>query len=254
MRAEDAIPTATLDRGFDKVLVFDDAGAIAPADPDASDEQPGSIPYLSGLHAKAYVAEFGQEASVWLGSLNATEGAINRNVEFLIELIGPKRLFGIEALLREDPKTADFADLLQPYQPPAQPLEPDPEEEGNRSLVEQARHALVGTPFGLEARADGDAWSLHLMTPSTIQLKEGATVSCWPIRMTEAAGGRGVGQGDRGEIASWKAEVDSLTSFIAFQVSGGGRRRGLVEAAYLRPSVEWDLALGAIQRLSATLR
>ena len=67
--------------------------------PEAAEDD---IPLSRGLHAKCYVIDNGWKASIWTGSANATEQAFNGNIEFLVELMGPKSKFGVDALLRKE--------------------------------------------------------------------------------------------------------------------------------------------------------
>ena len=56
-----------------------------------ADEAAGGIEELTGLHAKLYVADRGWKTHIWTGSANATDAAFKHNVEFLVELRGPRR-------------------------------------------------------------------------------------------------------------------------------------------------------------------
>lgn len=70
---------------------------------------------LGGLHAKVYVTERGRNASVIVGSPNATAAGLgNNNVEFAVELLGGKKALGVDGLLAPE---APFVALLEPYHP-----------------------------------------------------------------------------------------------------------------------------------------
>lgn len=71
---------------------------------------------LSGLHAKMWVADDGWDVHLWVGSANATEAAFTRNVEFLLQLSGPRSRMGIEALLGD----RGLGPLTTPYLRPTQ--------------------------------------------------------------------------------------------------------------------------------------
>ncbi len=68
---------------------------------------------LSDLHAKLYVSESGWDAHIWTGSANATDAAFTRNVELLVELVGPRKRFGIDALMAPQKGEVRFINLLQ---------------------------------------------------------------------------------------------------------------------------------------------
>lgn len=71
---------------------------------------------LSGLHAKIWVADDGWDAHLWVGSANATEAAFTRNVEFLLQLSGPRSRMGIDTLLGDK----GLEPLISPYLRPLQ--------------------------------------------------------------------------------------------------------------------------------------
>lgn len=73
---------------------------------------------LSGLHAKLWIADDGRTAHVWIGSANATDAAFGRNVEFLLQITGPRSRIGIEATLGRDVRLGSMAPLLCPYRAP----------------------------------------------------------------------------------------------------------------------------------------
>ncbi len=73
--------------------------------------------HLSGLHAKLWVADDGWDAHLWTGSANATEAAFTRNVEFLLQLSGPRSQMGIDSLLGEKGLAPLTAPYLRPHQP-----------------------------------------------------------------------------------------------------------------------------------------
>lgn len=74
---------------------------------------------LSGLHAKLWVADDGWDVQLWTGSANATEAAFTRNVEFLLQLVGPRSRMGIDTLLGDK----GLAPLTTPYLRPQAPTD-----------------------------------------------------------------------------------------------------------------------------------
>jgi hypothetical protein len=79
---------------------------------------------LQGLHSKCYVADAGSDARIWTGSANATDAAFGSNVEFLVELTGPKRWFGVDVTLGERPGQPSLRSILEEYVP----SQPEPRE------------------------------------------------------------------------------------------------------------------------------
>ncbi|KAA0974181.1 phospholipase D family protein [Paeniglutamicibacter gangotriensis] len=73
---------------------FNEIGIEDEEEPDTSDE----IDDLRGLHAKAVFTDFDRTTHVLLGSANATQAAFHRNVEFCVEMTGPKTMIGIDQI------------------------------------------------------------------------------------------------------------------------------------------------------------
>ena len=111
--------------------------------PEAAEDD---IPLSRGLHAKCYVIDDGWKASIWTGSANATEQAFNGNIEFLVELVGPKSKFGVDALLRKEAGKTGFADLLVPFSKAAD-LAIDAIDEELAKTVDGVRRTLCGPRF-----------------------------------------------------------------------------------------------------------
>ena len=91
----------TLDKldadAFDNRLttyVLDDAATL-----ESDDEDGNKAERLSGLHAKVVSVDRRFYSHLFLGSANATDAALQRNVEMMIEIEGKTGLYGVEALL-----------------------------------------------------------------------------------------------------------------------------------------------------------
>lgn len=76
---------------------------------DIEDEDTGIKWDLTGLHAKLYAFERGHYTHVLVGSANATEAGWGGNDEFLVEIVGRRRDFGIDTLVGPD---SEFRRLL----------------------------------------------------------------------------------------------------------------------------------------------
>ncbi|MDN5758703.1 MAG: phospholipase D family protein [Tomitella sp.] len=87
--------------------------------PSQSDDAPQPSGTLSGLHAKVYVVEptdTWTKARVLLGSSNATEPGLTKNVEFLVEVLGRREHLGVEQVLPSDgSSTKGIRPLVEPY-------------------------------------------------------------------------------------------------------------------------------------------
>ena len=133
--------SALADWGVPKVLETPERGA---------DEDPAG---LHGLHAKLVVIDDGPSSTWLLGSANATNAAIDRNTEAVLELAGPVRRVGVRALLAHSDDRVTFATLLRDF--PVENEEPIPqtpeelEEERLEALADELarrRATLTITP------------------------------------------------------------------------------------------------------------
>jgi hypothetical protein len=182
--------------------------------PEAAEE----VPLSRGLHAKCYVIDDGWKASIWTGSANATEQAFNGNLEFLVELVGSKAKFGVDALLRKEAGKTGFADLLVPFSKRAD-LPVDTIDEELVKTVDGVRRTLANLGFHavVTATSDADLFTLTLTpTLSGAAIPDSATVSCWPITLGKHAI-RPVAK-EFAPIAFEGLSLESLTSFFAFEV------------------------------------
>lgn len=87
------------------------AEVVTSAEHHHADDQPNRS-VVRTLHAKAYVVDLPRrwtKSALILGSANATGPAFDANEEFLVEMIGPRATFGIDAVLgrKEDGEPID---------------------------------------------------------------------------------------------------------------------------------------------------
>jgi hypothetical protein len=177
-----------------KLVGADDLSDGTELPPAAADEVVGEMGdcALSGLHAKLYVVEEGENAKIWTGSANATDAAFGGNVEFLVELAGPKAHFGIDSIIGAGKDEVGMRKLLEPYQPENdRPRELTAAEKLERHL-DVVRRAVAGQEFVAEIEAiDDDLYHLGLEVNVRAQpnandladLLEGVTVSARPITL-----------------------------------------------------------------------
>ncbi len=97
------IPSLNAEGHVSATFAFDagdgyEASDDSEADDDAAPETPAES--LSDLHAKLYLFDRPKRrSSLFVGSANATRSAFSRNVELLLQLEGPTKTAGIEALV-----------------------------------------------------------------------------------------------------------------------------------------------------------
>lgn len=173
---------------------------------------------LQGLHAKCYVADAGGDARVWTGSANATDAAFRDNVEFLVELTGPKRLFGVEVTLGQRPGQPSLRSILEEYVPTnPEPRELSVAEELDRALDLYRRwlasHRFVATVQALE----GDVFAIELkgLAPrASASSVEPTRLSCRPLT-TRADVEAHILRGEV-DVTFPGVSFEALTSFFVF--------------------------------------
>ncbi len=202
---------------------------------------------LSGLHAKAFVADRGRHTHLWTGSANATDAAFSGNIEFLIELRGPRRRYGVQTLVRpadqrEAPgaEAMHFDNLLDPYHRADEPTETDEERQEAERLVDQCRRTLAGTQLAIHVESpvdpnaeplhhDGEAqYRLRLVSESKepVALDERLSIRCRPATLPDhrSADLHDV-MNDRG-VAFDAVSFKAITAFAAFDVEAKVGRAG----------------------------
>jgi hypothetical protein len=105
---------------------------------------------LVGLHAKCFVVERGNRATIYTGSANATNAAFSRNVEMLVALEGARGKFGSSAIFGNAKEPSDFLKLLRPYARSERP----PDIDGSEVEFEALRDAVIDSLADTSLRAD----------------------------------------------------------------------------------------------------
>ena len=211
------------------VDVFDDPGALLDVEDDAAPEeaQDGAVE-LSGLHAKVYVGERLRRAVVYVGSANATSGAFERNVEFLVELEGSRSQHGIDAVRQ----SLQDAGLLTPFKP-GEPVEENEALATLERTLERAAHALAAGGLRASAEAAGDArWRLSLHRERDVNL-DGLRLEARPLSDQTL---RRVDLEATPCVTFPPTGLSSITPFFALRISGraGDVERHLDVTARLR--------------------
>jgi hypothetical protein len=186
---------------------------------------------LQGLHAKCYVADAGGDARVWTGSANATDAAFGSNVEFLVELTGPKRWFGIAVTLGQRAGEPSLRSILDEYVPAnAEPRQLSTAEELEREL-DVFRRWLASHRFAATvARHGDDLFSVELRgaSPSAIDTALSPTrLTCRPLTTRADVEMQLIDKEVRADFPGLSFE--GLTSFFVITASAerGGAQRDL---------------------------
>ena len=213
----EALVTAPADaiRAFDKVFAF------RPGLEPESEDTEESLPPLAGLHAKVYVIDDGWKARVGIGSANSTAAALGdppRNVEFMVELVGSKSRFGIDALLAppSQGEAGTFRSLIDEF---------DPEEAGTEAedkdairlgyLLDGASETIARADIrGTVDESDTGRYTLRLVLDEPPDLPaEIGKVACWPATLVAD---RQQSLEDGGEFTD--LSLDELSAFLAIEL------------------------------------
>jgi hypothetical protein len=215
--------------GFESVMTLDDAAIEEDTDTGDSDDNAEAATITTihrGLHAKLYIADDGRRASVWTGSANASYAAFGGNVEFLVQLSGPKNKVGIDAFLNG---AGGMGSLLRPYRPGEQ-AGADADGIANEKAVEAVRSELAAGRLALLAEPSTDGTHALVLKASQRLTPAAGEVAmrCWPVTVN-ANFAHDAGPLARGEDVRFEAlPISALTSFIVFEISAGtgeARRR-----------------------------
>lgn len=176
---------------------------------------------LQGLHAKTYIADAGGEARVWTGSANATDAAFGGNVEFVVELSGPKRSFGIDATLAQQPGQPSFRSILEEYAPTnEEPRELTVGEVLERDL-DRFRRWIGSHRFSAEVQAvDDDLYRVRLSGTAARGTPHESAVTGVRCRPLTTRSDHGVNRaGDSLDVTFPGLSFEALTSFFVLTVT-----------------------------------
>lgn len=205
----DLLQPGTLDE-VASVYAFDD-GSTPDVEADqegTSKEDPGRP--LVGLHAKVFAFEKGNRARLFLGSANATHAAFSRNVEILVELVGPASVLGIDRLCDGTEDEPGLRVLFHPYSGPD--MSGDKDED--LSLV-QARHAIARLPFEGLVEESGSEWAVTYRSSHPMPELDGTEIYCWPL--ATAGHRKQVAAGEPFQ-ASFETSLETISGFLAFEL------------------------------------
>ncbi len=199
----------------------DEENASGQKEQDSNVEHPSSSPENEGLHAKFYIADQGWDASVWLGSANATTHAFEKNVEFLVELQGRKSRCGIDAFLGSPETKGSFSQLLQEYRITEHEVDADSlEREKWEKILETIRIQIASENFYVVVEETPDQkYYLNLHIPPLHWHKD-AMITCWPLSMKEQFAGMPLKiNKEQYSIRFGPVEAIGITSYFAFSIS-----------------------------------
>ncbi|HEY5961599.1 MAG TPA: phospholipase D family protein [Polyangiaceae bacterium] len=172
---------------------------------------------LSGLHAKVYVAKQGWDTSLYLGSANATDGALlyGCNVELLVELSGKtSKVGGVDTLLGTD----GLGHLLVDYVPSPTP-NADPDEVAAQQALESFRKTLLQAPLAVHFTASPTGLQVTLAVEGSIPEPDGIhSARAWLVTAdpSSAATIEALWNGGAAELGT--CAPASATGLVAFEL------------------------------------
>ncbi|HLS05639.1 MAG TPA: helicase-related protein [Wenzhouxiangella sp.] len=149
----------------------------------SSDEGEDNATEPDGLHAKSYLLETGNKTRLMIGSANATSpvfapGSKRRNVEFMVELTGPKNRVGGISQLMGSRGLADVCEVFQPVE-----HAPDDEAAAIEQQLETARQALRNADMQLRCEPIDDEWRMRLDGNVSPAALDGIAIRAWPLSL-----------------------------------------------------------------------
>ena len=166
------------------------------------------------LHAKVYLRRRGSQTELWIGSANATESGISRNVEMMVGLHCYNRNLNANKLMNDicggDPngKTSPLEEVLDVGECGAE----ESDEEAARREAEDTIREICRLKMAGRVVADGEQYRMSLNVPSN---QEFPGVTTYPIN---APGNRMELRG--GAVVRFREpmELEELSSLFVFSV------------------------------------
>ena len=217
--------------GYERVAVLSDTAEFDLGKTEelksAEDALEEETPALSGLHAKVYVADSGNDGYIWTGSANATEAAFRSNVEFMVRLQGPKSRCGVNAVLGKEENSQSLSYLLRPYSAETF-TPPDAIEKALDSKLEAARRSIADARLVLEVvekAKDRYGLTLSLEAGSAFEFSSGVTGQCRPITVAGSWPLVDSAAGPATVLNFGNLTLQALTSFVAIDLSASAEGR-----------------------------
>ncbi len=145
---------------------------------------------LTGLHAKIHVLEHGRRVTVSTGSANATWASHAANVEFMVDLEGPRRSARIDDFLKLEQGVNNLGSMLRDYRSPSDGPVPASVEQRLDRVLDEASTSLAQMLSGLTAVAAGDdIWRLTVTAKAHDYSLPAEVMSahCRPLALAEGS-------------------------------------------------------------------
>ena len=217
---------------FSKIYLIDD---ILEKDLDLDNNLIDSeIDLRSGLHAKIYLLEdqVNDKLYLYTGSANATNAAFNGNLEFLVGLRKTNPKLTLKDLIEvPDEDQIKFSSILTPYIP-----NPDLEkEEKAEKKLDELKRKLLDLDLYLEVEEENiDNKKLYNLSiklknnETQILERDNSEIYCWPVTLKKEKYYKNISKLPRNDILFSSLTIESLTSFIAFEIKTDNNQTSFV--------------------------
>ena len=222
---------------------------VVPAVPDldAQDDSGESVDQTLpfGLHAKLYVVEphgRAHRARLIIGSANATDAGLTTNAEFMVELQGPRRAFGVDVFMGQG---GSLTNLVEAYFPEGgQPADPDEEE---RRELDNCLRSIAEIRHSVEVKSSrGETFELTVTADKPYPLRPGWSASV--ELLTRPGIARSPKAGQTLQVVFPRVGKVDITPFVCIRVTTDeGLTAGTVVLAHLAndPSDRLDVVLAS---------
>ncbi len=202
------LPADALDRA--DVYELDPTASLAGDDADGETNQS----FFTQLHAKLFVVERAKRAHLFVGSANATDAGLSRNVEFLCELVGPIKTLGVDALVGDD---APLRAMLTPFdrctEPPVNGNGAD-----SRALDDLLLDIAAGVRFHTAVAEGAEGWVARITSDAAPQrIPDGFHVTIAPHNRPDES--HSLSRIDPVEVELPPRELADITAFLRLTAS-----------------------------------
>ena len=181
----------------------------------------------SGLHAKLYVADDGRKAHVWTGSANATQAAFNTYVEFLVEMIGQKNICGVDVFLETTKEQSKFADLWLPFNPNAEPIQPDLIQQQLEQVLRSTQATLAAAIWRGQVHPvpESPAFLMQVSPEIACEFAPEIEILYWPLTLSPTSAF--VYKTEQSPVTFGPLACESLTAFMVFHLTARSGERSM---------------------------
>ena len=173
---------------------------------------------LAGLHAKIIVTDDGWDASMMIGSANATEAGLGGNVELMVELIGRRARCGVDAVLGDADHDGSLSAMLNEYRRTEDEPAPTTDAERVAYRLDSYGRELAKIAFTAAVEADGELFRLRITGDRSLPKGEVA-IRMWPITLTPDTQSADPEPGNPIAATFTGLSLTAITSFFAFELN-----------------------------------